>query len=106
MPTVFLYLGEATYRGQSEFSWQSPAVGDRHKLMLFLSQNENAANEAEANRELSRFGFAEMQLVPGKPISVDALNSPDMRAFHRHYDEALAAGSSVVWYPTILPRDR
>jgi hypothetical protein len=29
-----------------------------------------------------------------------------MRAFHKHYDEALAAGSSVAWYPTILPLDR
>jgi hypothetical protein len=106
MPTVFVYLGEATYRGPGEFSWQSPAVGDRHKLMLLLAQAANEANEAEADRELSRFGFVETQLVPGKPISVQALYSPDMRAFHKHYDEALAAGSSVVWYPTILPLDR
>ena len=104
MPTVFVYLGEATYRGPSEFSWQSPNVGSRHKLMLFMAQAANEANESDATRELSRFGFAETRLAPGKPIAVESLNSPNMRAFHRHYEEALAAGSSVVWYPDVLPQ--
>lgn len=103
MPTIFVYLAEATYRGPSEFSWHNPDVGARHKLMLFLAQTANASSESEANRELSRFGFAEAQLQPGKPIAVESLNAPNMRAFHKHYEEALAEGSSIMWYPDVLP---
>jgi hypothetical protein len=52
--------------------------------MLFLSQPANEASEPQATRELSRFGFAELHLAAGKPISVEALNAPNMSAFHKH----------------------
>ena len=103
MPTVFVYLSEATYQGHSEFPWHSPDVGARHKVMLFLTQDQAEVNEADARRELTRFGFSEISLAPGKPISVETLNAPHMQAFHKHYEEALAAGSSVVWYPRAVP---
>jgi hypothetical protein len=103
MPTVFVYLSEATYSGPSEIPWHSPDVGARHKVMLFLSQNQSSASEAAATCELARFGFSEISLKPGKPITVEALNAPNMHAFHKHYEEALTAGSSVVWYPDVLP---
>jgi len=103
MPTVFVYLSEATYRGPSEFPWHSPDEGARHKVMLFLSQDHASASEAAATSELARFGFSEVSLKQGKPITVEALNAPNMQAFHKHYEEALSAGSSVVWYPNVLP---
>ena len=103
MPTVFVYLAEATYRGPSEFDWPNPQIGARHKLLLFLAQASNAPSEAEASRELSRFGFAQTRIEPGKQISVESLNAGTMRGLHKHYEEALAEGSSVVWYPEVLP---
>lgn len=103
MPTVFVYLSEATFQGPSEFSWDSPEVGARHKVILFLTQDQPEANDLGAKHELTRFGFSEINLTPGKPISVEALNATKMQAFHKHYEEALAVGSSVVWYPDTVP---
>jgi hypothetical protein len=102
--TVFVYLAEATFKGTCEFSWGSPEVGDRHKVMLFLSQSANEVDEAEASRELSRFGFADILLKAGKSISVESLNDPKMQQFQKHYEEALSEGSSVGWYPSVLPQ--
>jgi hypothetical protein len=97
-----LYPGEATYTGTCDFKWSSPEVGARHKLILFLSQAEGEPQQALAFQEISRFGFGQVVLKPGKPISVEALNEPKMQAFQKHYEGALDAGSSIVWYPERL----
>jgi len=71
--------------------------------MLFLAQVESKSSEAVATTELSRFGFKETQLSPGRPIAVETLNAPDMRTFQKNYEEALTNGASVVWYPNGVP---
>ena len=50
-------------------------------------------------RELASFGFTELQVGQGKPIAVEVLKEPQMQAFQKHYEGALAEGSSIVWYP-------
>jgi hypothetical protein len=102
LTTIYVYLGEATYTGDRAFEWQSPEVGARHKLMLFLAQVADEPQQSVAARELGRFGFAQAELAPGKAIHVESLNAPKMQVFQRHYEEALEAGSSIVWYPDRL----
>ena len=104
MTTVFVYLAEATFKGTSELSWRSPEVGNRHKVMLFLSQPASEVDQAGASRELTRFGFTDILLTAGKPISVESLNAPKMQVFQKHYEEALSEGTSVAWYPDALPQ--
>jgi hypothetical protein len=99
MAVVYVYLGEATYTGSTEFKWASPEIGARHRLMLFLAQDVGSEQQALATSELSRFGFSQIDLKPGRAILVESLNAQEMRVFQKHYEEALAAGSSVVWYP-------
>jgi hypothetical protein len=102
LTTVYVYLGEATYTGSRAFEWHSPEVGARHKLMLFLAQATDESQPSVATRELGRFGFTKAELAPGKAILVESLNAPKMQAFQKHYEEALDAGSSIVWYPDRL----
>jgi len=70
--------------------------------MLFLSQVEDESQPNLATQELGRFGFAQTELAPGKAILVESLNAPKLQAFQKHYEEALDAGSSIVWYPDRL----
>jgi hypothetical protein len=102
LTTVYVYLGEATYTGERAFEWHSPEVGARHKLMLFLAQDADEPMQGVATRELGRFGFAQAELAQGKAILVESLNAEKMMAFRKHYEEALEAGSSIVWYPERL----
>jgi len=99
LTTVYVYLGDATYTGECEFEWHSPEIGARHKLMLFLAQAAAEPQQTLATQELGRFGFAQAVLAPGKAILVESLNASTMQAFQKHYEEALDAGSSIVWYP-------
>lgn len=99
MTTVFLYGGSAKFVGAPAFDWAYPVVGDIHKLILFLAQNDNTADTNLALVELNRFGFSEITLGDGRPIVAESLNTPNMEVFRKHYEGALAEGSSVVWYP-------
>ena len=99
MKTVYLYGGMAKFAGTGHFEWNCPVIGSTHKFILFISQNINELQESKALDELTKFGFSEVNLGIGKPISVDALNEPRMQAFQKHYDGALAEGCSIVWYP-------
>lgn len=99
MKHVYLYPGAAKFDGSGEFEWQSPSLGSTHKLILFLSQEVDESQPEIAVRELSSFGFCEIQIGVGKPLDVEALNDPQMRAFQRHYEGAVADGRSLVWYP-------
>jgi hypothetical protein len=99
MTTVVLYGGVGKFTGTREYQWVSPEVGDTHKFILFMAQESEMSLEAEAMKEMEKFGFAEIRLGAGKPIHVEVLNQPQMQAFQRHYEGALAEGSSIVWYP-------
>lgn len=99
MKHVYLYGGAATFDGSGSFQWQSPSMGATHRLILFLSQDVDEPQPEVALRELASFGFCEIQIGTGKPIYVEALNDPQMRAFQRHYEGAISDGCSIVWYP-------
>ena len=77
----------------------SPKIGDIHKFILFVAQDLDEPRPEVAERELLDLGFVELQVGTGKSISVEALNDPRMHAFYKHYEGALAEGSSLVWYP-------
>jgi len=99
MTTVYLYGGIGTFTGGEELQWESPSIGSRHKFILFMAQEFTESKEDDAHLRLKELGFTEMQLNPGKPIAVEALNEPAMQAFQKHYEGALAEGFSLVWYP-------
>lgn len=99
MTTVYLYGGTGKYSGTGAFEWNSPEVGNTHRFILFLAHDSAEAQQETAMRELASFGFTELQVGQGKPIAVEVLNEPQMQAFQKHYEGALAEGSSIVWYP-------
>jgi hypothetical protein len=99
MTTVYLYGGEGTFAGTGEFQWNSPAIGSTHKLILFLTQEVTEPQEQLAMDELAKYGFRNVQVGAGKPIAAEVLNEPQMKVFQKHYEGALAEGSSIVWYP-------
>lgn len=99
MKRVYLYGGSGKFAGTGAFEWNSPNIGSTHKLILFLAQDADAPQQEIAARELSNFGFCEIQIGIGKPIDIEALNDPKMQAFQRHYEGAFSEGSSIVWYP-------
>lgn len=99
MTTVYLYCGSGTFAGTGDFEWHSPAVGSSHKFILFVTQEVDEPQPELALGELERFGFVEVQIGVGKPILVEVLNEPQMQAFQKHYEGALAEGCSIVWYP-------
>lgn len=99
MTTVFLYGGTGKYSGVSEFEWHSPEVGSVHRFILFMAQEGEEQQQEAAMRELKKFGFTELEVGEGRPIALEVLNEPRMQVFQKHYEGALAEGSSVVWYP-------
>lgn len=99
MTTVVLYGGTGKYSGTGAFEWHSPEVGSVHRFILFMAQSGEAAHQEAAVRELEKFGFTDLEVGQGKPIAVEVLNEPQMQVFQKHYESALAEGSSIVWYP-------
>ena len=99
MTTVYLYGGSGKYSGTRAFEWESPKIGSTHKFILFVAHEGNEAQQIVAMLELEKFGFSEVQVALGKPIAVESLNEAQMQAFQKHYEGALAEGSSIVWYP-------
>jgi len=99
MTMVYLYGGTAKYSGEGAFEWRSPDIGSTHKFILFMAYTSDEVHQDAALRELGRYGFTEVQVNQGRPIAVEVLNEPQMHAFQKHYEGALAEGSSLVWYP-------
>ena len=94
---VVLYLCEGVFDGPGELDFCAPEVGARHKFLLFLRQHNKNASSTEAAREAQRFGFGAVNVLNGKALEVESLNSA--QGFSKHYEEALAEGSSLIWYP-------
>jgi hypothetical protein len=99
MTTVFLYQGEGTFSEARTFDWNSPAAGNRHKFILFLSQESAAPEQKLALEKVAEYGFTEVELGEGRPIVVESTNEPKMQVFSRYYEGALREGNSLVWYP-------
>ena len=58
MTKIYVYGGEATYSGHCDFEWQAPTLGARHKLILFLAQDED-----ESVRRLQRCNSPDSDLL-------------------------------------------
>ena len=99
MSIVYLYSGVGRFTGANGYDWACPGIGTVHKFILFLSQEMALSQQEQAELEMARYGFGELQIGEGKMIVVEALNSPGMQAFQKYYEGALSEGSSVVWYP-------
>ena len=99
MTTVYLYGGSGKYSGTGAFEWSSPDIGSTRKFILFVAHESDEAQPGTVILELERFGFSELEVGQGQPIAVEALTEPQMQAFQKHYEGALAEGSSIVWYP-------
>jgi len=98
MSVVYIYRGSGRFAG-GEFEWNNPPLGSKHEFMLFLLQEQDEPKQQAAHAEVDRFGFRQVRLFPGKKIAVEALNQPTTAMFQKNYQDALADGSSLVWYP-------
>jgi len=99
MTTIVLYGGEGAFAEGGAYEWEGPEAGSTRRFILFLAQDDAVSHEELALGELKRYGFHDARIVAGKPIAVEALNTPSMQAFRRHYEGAIEEGSSIVWYP-------
>ncbi|HTH78955.1 MAG TPA: hypothetical protein VL593_08250 [Ramlibacter sp.] len=99
MPIVYIYPGHGTFAG-SQFEWNCPPLASKHELMLFVRQDEDKPAAHVALDALERYGFKHVKLTQqGKPIDIEALNDPKLADFRRNYEESMAKGFSLVWYP-------
>jgi hypothetical protein len=99
MPFVYIYAGNGRFAG-SEFQWNCPPLASQHDIMLFLRQDIDMAARHAALAEIDRYGFKQVKLMAdGRKIVVESMNDPKLAGFQQHYEEALAIGSSLVWYP-------
>lgn len=57
---------------------------------MCLAHDGAESQQETAMRELASLGFTELQVGQGKLIVVETLNKPQMRAFQKHYEGALA----------------
>ena len=87
------------YAGTTELEWNAPEPGAVHKAMLFLRQDEARDAFDLAQAECARFGFDEISDLRCGRLQVDALNTDTYRGFSSFYEEALAEGSALVYYP-------
>jgi hypothetical protein len=99
MIIIFIYGGSGTFLGKTVYEWDHPKEGNVHKFILFLAQSDHTSRQDIAAKELHNFGFVNCKVNEGLPISVDALNTPHMHIFHKHYEGAFSEGVSIVWYP-------
>lgn len=99
MPFVYIYAGKGRFGG-GEFQWNCPPLASQHDFMLFLRQDVDMPTRHVALDWIKRFGFLQVKLMgEGRKIVVESMNEPDLASFRKHYDDCLADGASLVWYP-------
>ncbi|HYQ24524.1 hypothetical protein [Stenotrophomonas sp.] len=96
---VMVYGFTGRYAGTSEFEWNAPDIGVVHNALLFLRQEEERDAFDLAVTECERFGFDEIRDLRCGRLQVDALNTDAYRGFSGFYEEALAEGSALLYYP-------
>lgn len=99
MPIVYVYPANGRFAG-SEFEWNCPPLASQHDFMLFMRQDADMPAPYAALAAIDRYGFRQVKLTAeGRPLAVESLNDPNLASFRKHYEDALADGVSVVWYP-------
>lgn len=99
MSVVMIYGFTGTYEGPTDYDWQHPAGGATHKCMLFLHQPGDSDAYQDALTECQRYGFGSVQFSACGKLQIDVLNTDSYRGFSGFYEEALAHGSALVFYP-------
>ncbi|WP_127347350.1 hypothetical protein [Pseudidiomarina mangrovi] len=99
MKTIVLYGFEGEFVGGNEYDYNHPELHHVHKCILFLAQDSEHPDFEFVTTECSKFGFANLKNLTGKPLKVDVLNTDSFRGFAGFYEEALNEGSSIVYYP-------
>ncbi|WP_406665092.1 hypothetical protein [Gallaecimonas sp. GXIMD1310] len=100
MKTIILYGFEGEFVGGNEYDYNHPELNHIHKCILFLAQDDQEIDFDLAKAECLRYGFSNIKNITGKALVVDVLNTDNYRVFSGFYEEALAEGSSIVYYPS------
>lgn len=99
MPVVMIYGFTGQYAGNSEYDWNHPERNDVYKCMLFLRQESESPDFENAKSECRRYGFADISDMRVGKLHVEVLNTDLYRGFSGFYEEALAHGGTLVFYP-------
>jgi hypothetical protein len=67
--------------------------------MLFLRQESESGEFESATAECHRYGFEAIENISYGKLDVEVLNTEPYRGFSGFYEEALASGSALVFYP-------
>jgi hypothetical protein len=99
MKTVVLYGFRGVFSAKPEHEYAYPLVGGVHNCMLFIAQETGELDFEGAKQEGLRYGFAGLENLRGNPLLVETLNTDHGKRFAGFYEEAIAEGSSLVYYP-------
>lgn len=105
MAVVMIYGFSGHYSGESEYRWQAPESGSRHKCMLFLRQIEGIDDAKAAISEALKYGFSELTNLRCGRLKIEVLNTDKYRGFAGFYEEALNDGSALLYYPNQASAD-
>jgi hypothetical protein len=98
MSTVAIYSFLGRYAGNAEYEYNYPEPESVHKCMLFLTQAVQDELWDPAILECARYGFVDIS-PDGFGVMIPAvLDETDYKGFRVNYDEALALGSSLIYY--------
>ena len=99
MTVVMIYGFTGRFCGDSEYTWNHPAMDAVHKCMLFLRQDDESDECDAAVTECRKYGFVDIENMRVGKLQIDALNTDLYRGFAGFYEGALSEGSSLVFYP-------
>ena len=99
MNIVGIYGFTGRYSGPSEYDWNRPEEGATHQGMLFFRQESESGQFESAMAECLRYGFEAIENMRYGKLVVEVLNTEPYRGFTGFYEEALASGSALVFYP-------
>lgn len=99
MNIVGIYGFTGRYSGTSEYAWNHQEAGATHQCILFLRQESDSGQFEAAMAESLRYGFEAIENMRYGKLVVEVLNTDPYRDFFGFYEEALASGSALVFYP-------
>jgi hypothetical protein len=99
MKTIIIYGFLGRFNGQPKYEYHHPIVDESHRSILFMLQDSQELDFEAATQECLRYGFCELDELSGNPVKVEVLSTDDYKGFAGFYEEALATGSSLVYYP-------
>lgn len=99
MSNVLIYKLEGLYSGQSEYAYAAPDIEEAYRCILFLVQDDDAADFPRAKAEAERYGFTGISFSGFELLPADVLETNALRGFTDYYKEAIENGSSLAYYP-------